>query len=72
MTYYKVISSHWPHTMEFKSDLDLKLNECFRITRHDGFRDYPTRMKVVGISDTQEYTGDIVNILAVDKTVEPF
>ena len=70
--YYKVVSSHWPNTMEFKSDLNLKLNECFRITRHDGLRDYPTRMKVVSASETPEYTGTIVNILAVDTEVEPF
>ena len=70
--FYKVVSSHWPHTMEFKSDLDLKIGQCFRILQHDGARSYPTRMKVVSISDQPEYTGNIVNIISADTNVEPF
>jgi hypothetical protein len=58
--------------MEFKSDLDLKLNECFRITQHDGTKSYPTRMKVVAVSAEPEYTGNIVTIIAVNTEVEPF
>lgn len=70
--FYKVVSSHWPHTMEFKSDLDLKVGQCFRITKHDGLKNYPTRMKVVSVSDKPEYSGNIVTILDVDVSVEPF
>lgn len=72
MKYYKVESSHWPKTMEFKSDLDFQVGQCFRITKHDGFRDYPTRLKVVSVSDTPEYSGNIVTIVDADTNVEPF
>lgn len=70
--YYKVVSSHWPTTMEFKSDIELKVGQCFRIITHDGFNRYPTRLKVISVSDKPEYTGNIVNILSVDTDVEPF
>ena len=72
MKYYKVVSSHWPNTMEFKSDLEFQVGQCFRITKHDGFRDYPTRLKVVSVSDTPEYSGNIVTIVDADTNVEPF
>jgi hypothetical protein len=58
--------------MEFKSDLEFQVGQCFRITKHDGFRDYPTRLKVVSVSDTPEYSGNIVTIVDVDTNVEPF
>ena len=70
--YYKVVSSHWPLGMEFKYDGELALHECFRIKRHDGDKNYPTRMKVVGISEEPEFIGRIVTILEVDTNVEPF
>lgn len=72
MFYYKVVSSHWSQTMEFKSAIKLKIGQCFRISSHDGKRKYPTRLRVVDISDTPEYSGEIVNILSVDTEVEPF
>lgn len=72
MKFYKVESSHWPNTMEFKSDLEFQVGQCFRITKHDGFRDYPTRLKVISISDTPEYSGNIVTIVDADTNVEPF
>ena len=72
MKYYKVESSHWPMNLEFKSEINMTVGQCFRITRHDGFKSYPTRFKVLGVSDLPEYKGTIVEILTVDFTVEPF
>lgn len=73
MKYYKVVSSHWPGELEFKSDLDFKVGQCFRITKHDGFRNYPTRFKVIGIYDEAQYTGsNIITILEADTEVEAF
>ena len=73
MFYYKVASSHWPMNLEFKSKIEMKEGQCFRITRHDGFRQYPTRFKVLSISDTPEYRGgNLVEILDADLNVEPF
>lgn len=72
MKYYLLESSHWPNTLEFKSKIDLKEGQCFRITTHDGFRDYPTRFKVVEVSDTQKFSGTVVEILSVDTEVESF
>ena len=72
MKYYLLESSHWPNTLEFKSKIDLKEGQCFRITSHDGYRDYPTRFKVVEVSDTQKFSGTIVEIIAIDSDVEAF
>ena len=72
MFYYKVASSHWPMTLEFKSKLEMKEGQCFRITSHDGHRQYPTRFKVLSVKDTKEYIGSVVEILSVDFNVEPF
>lgn len=72
MKYYKVASSHWPMNLEFKSNIELKVGQCFRITAHDGFKTYPTRFKVLSISDTPEYSGTVVEILSVDTNVEQF
>lgn len=72
MFYYKVESSHWPLTLEFKSKIKLTEGQCFRIKDHDGSKSYPTRFKVKTISDAPTYTGKIVEILTVDKDVESF
>lgn len=72
MKYYKVESSHWPNDLEFMSKISLTEGQCFRIKKHDGSRDYPTRFKVKSISDTSEYTGMIVEILEVDTNVDKF
>ena len=72
MLYYKVESSHWPMNLEFKSNIEMKEGQCFRITKHDGTRSYPTRFKVLSVSDTPTYTGQIIEILTADLTVEPF
>jgi hypothetical protein len=72
MFYYKVESSHWKNTMEFKSTIPLTEGQCFRITGHNGLREYPTRLKVVSISDTPEFTGNIIEITSVDTEVEAF
>ena len=72
MKYYKVKSSHWPMNLEFKSKIELPVGQCFRITSHDGLRKYPTRFKVLSVSDTPEYNGTAVEILDVDLTVEQF
>lgn len=72
MKYYKVRSSHWPMDLEFKSELTLTEGQFFRIKEHDGTRPYPTRFKVIKISDEPEYTGTVVEIKSVDFEVEPF
>ena len=72
MFYYKVKSSHWPMDLEFKSNIQLTEGQCFRIKNHDGIRDYPTRFKVLQVSETPEYTGTIVEIIDVDLDVESF
>ena len=72
MFYYVVESSHWPMNLEFKSNIEIKEGQCFRITKHDGIRSYPTRFKVLSVSDTPKYTGNIVEIIDVDLTVESF
>jgi hypothetical protein len=72
MMYYKVESSHWPMNLEFKSKLKLEEGQCFRIKEHNGFRDYPTRFKVLKVSDTPEYQGTLVEMFSVDTEVESF
>jgi hypothetical protein len=72
MFYYKVESSHWPNNLEFKSKIKLTEGQCFRITSHDGYREYPTRFKVLKVSDTPEYSGTVVEIKTADLNVEPF
>ena len=72
MFYYKVESSHWTNNLEFKSKIKLTEGQCFRITSHDGYRPYPTRFKVLSVSDTPEYSGGLVEILDVDLNVYQF
>jgi hypothetical protein len=68
MFYYKVESSHWKNDLEFKSNIPLTEGQCFRIKRHDGLREYPTRFKVIGISIEPIYSGTIVEIKSMDLT----
>jgi hypothetical protein len=72
MKYYLVESSHWPNNLEFKSKIDLKEGQCFRITSHDGYNRYPTRFKVLSVYENPTYSGNIVEILDADLTVESF
>jgi len=72
MYYYIVESSHWPMNLEFKSKIKMKVGQCFRITEHDGTKRYPTRFKVLKVSDTPTYTGTVVEIISLDPNVEPF
>jgi hypothetical protein len=72
MYYYKVQSSHWKNILEFKSKTKMNVEQFFRITSHDGIRNYPTRFKVVSVSLVPEYTGTIVEILSLDLTVDKF
>ena len=72
MFYYTVESSHWPMNLEFKSEIKLNEGQCFRITSHNGLRSYPTRFKVLKVSDTPTFSGTVVEILDVDLDVEPF
>ena len=73
MFYYTVESSHWPTTLEFKSEIEMAEGQCFRITSHDNpAKSYPTRFKVIKVSDTPTFTGPIVEIYTADQTVEPF
>ena len=72
MFYYKVRSSHWPMDLEFKSKIKMDRGQCFRITSHDGFRDYPTRFMVLEVSEAPTFAGKIVEILTADLNVEPF
>jgi hypothetical protein len=72
MFYYKVESSHWPMTLEFKSAIKMEVGQCFRIKEHDGLKSYPTRFKVVAVSDVPEYKGTVVEIISADFAVEAF
>ena len=72
MFYYTVESSHWPMNLEFKSEIEIKEGQCFRILRHDGLRAYPTRFKVLSVSDNPTYKGNLVEILDADLNVEQF
>ena len=72
MFYYTVESSHWPMNLEFKSKIEMQEGQCFRITKHDGFRQYPTRFKVIKVSDTPSYSGNLVEIIDADLNVEQF
>lgn len=72
MFYYTVESSHWPMTLEFKSKIEMKEGQCFRILSHNGQRPYPTRFKVLSVSENPTYLGNIVEILDADLNVETF
>ena len=72
MFYYTVESSHWPMNLEFKSKIEMKEGQCFRITSHDGSRPYPTRFKVLSVSEFPKFSGNIVEILDADLNVEQF
>jgi hypothetical protein len=72
MFYYKVESSHWKNDLEFKSKIKLTEGQCFRITKHDGLREYPTRFKVKSIAEVPEFPGTVVEILEIDSSVESF
>ena len=73
MFYYTVESSHWPNNFEFKSKIEMKEGQCFRINSHDGLRSYPTRFKVLAVSENPTYlAGNIVEILDADLNVESF
>ena len=72
MFYYTVESSHWPNNLEFKSKIEMKEGQCFRITSHDGFRQYPTRFKVLTVSENPTFSGQIIEIFDADLSVEQF
>ena len=73
MFYYTVESSHWPRNLEFKSEIELKEGQCFRIKEHSNItKSYPTRFKVLKVSDTPTFNGLIVELISVDTDVEPF
>ena len=73
MFYYTVESSHWPMTLEFKSEIEMKEGQCFRILSHSNLmKAYPTRFKVIKVSDQPTYQGPIVEITDLDLNVEPF
>ena len=73
MFYYTVESSHWPMNLEFKSQIEMKEGQCFRIISHSNLlKTYPTRFKVIRVSDQPTYSGPIVEITDVDLSVEPF
>ena len=72
MFYYVVESSHWPNNLEFKSKIEMKEGQCFRILSHDGFRKYPTRFKVLSVSENPTFSGNIIEILDADLTVDAF
>lgn len=73
MFYYTVASSHWPMNLEFKSEIELKEGQCFRITGHSNLmKNYPTRFKVLSVADQPTFSGPIVEITDLDMNVEPF
>lgn len=70
--YYKVESSHWPGTYEFRSEIKMEVGQCFRILSSNGGRGYPTRFKVIEVAETSSYPGQVVTINTADLNVEPF
>lgn len=73
MFYYTVESSHWPTNLEFKSEIKMDIGQCFRIISHGSLlKNYPTRFKVLSVSDQPTFNGPIVEITEVDMNVEPF
>lgn len=73
MFYYTVASSRWPMNLEFKSEIELKEGQCFRIKEHSNItKNYPTRFKVLKVSGQPTFSGLIVEIFDVDINVEPF
>jgi len=73
MFYYTVESSHWPMNLEFKSTIEMKEGQCFRILSHSNLiKNYPTRFKVLSVSDTPTFSCPIVEITDVDFNVETF
>lgn len=72
MFYYKVESSHWPMELEFKSKIQLVEGQCFRILKHNGWRSYPTRFKVLEVLETPKFAGSHVELLEVDLNVDTF
>ena len=73
MFYYTVESSHWPMNLEFKSEIKMDIGQCFRITSHSSLlKNYPTRFKVLSVSDQPTFNGPLVEITDVDMNVEPF
>lgn len=73
MFYYTVESSHWPMNLEFKSNIEMQVGQCFKITSHSNLlKNYPTRFKVLSVSDTPTFQGPIVEITDVDFNVEAF
>jgi hypothetical protein len=58
--------------LEFKSKIEMKEGQCFRILSHNGQRPYPTRFKVLSVSENPTYSGNIVEILDADLNVETF
>lgn len=72
MFYYKAKSSHWPKDLEFRSEIEMPVGQCFRILSSNAGRVYPTRFKVLEVADTSNYPGWIVTINEVDLNVEAF
>ena len=73
MFYYTVESSHWPTILEFKSKIKMSEGQCFKILSHSNLiKNYPTRFKVIKVSDEPTFTGPIVEITEVDLNVESF
>jgi hypothetical protein len=50
----------------------MEVGQCFRIISHDGLRSYPTRFKVLEVSEVPTYTGTVVEILDADLNVDSF
>jgi hypothetical protein len=60
-------------TLEFKSKIEMKEGQCFRITGHSNLmKSYPTRFKVVQVLNQPTFSGPIVEITDVDLNVDPF
>ena len=70
--YYTVKSSHWTKDLEFKSEIEMKPGQYFRILSHSSNRHYPTRFKVLDVHYLPRYTESMVEIFDVDFDVDPF
>lgn len=69
MKFIKIELNHTGKVYEYKTQLDLVVGGVYRIHRANGWVP-PMRVKVIEISDTPSYLGNITEILAVSEEEE--
>ena len=77
MFYYKVKSSHWPKDLEFRSEIEMPVGQCFRILSSDGGRVYPTLhilhklgIRLYCVKENLVKKDNVKNILSASKELE--